>query len=137
MNRSFGRALMALSILASGCGEAWPVDEEQHEGLGEAHDALALFAFNANTTSNATVNTANFNFNISPNRATCRAAGRSRFTPSNTAVPLDGPRAAGGRTGDSDDVVVTRRAADVLSLAARAAPCRRSRAAGAPGRSAC
>lgn len=65
MNRSSGRVLVALSILASGCGEAWPVDEE----LGEAQEALALFAFNANATSNATVNTANFNFNISPNRA--------------------------------------------------------------------
>lgn len=69
MTHLIGRLLMALSVLASGCGEAWPIDEEQNEELGEAQGALALYAFSANATNDATVNTANFNLNLSPNRA--------------------------------------------------------------------
>jgi hypothetical protein len=68
MTRSIGRLLMVLSVLASGCGEAWPVDDEQSDGLGEAEGALALYSFSASATNNATVNTTNLNLNLSPGR---------------------------------------------------------------------
>lgn len=68
MNCWIGRISMALSMLALGCGEAEPIDEEQSEAVGEAEDTVALFSFSASETNDATVNTANFNFTISPNR---------------------------------------------------------------------
>ncbi|WP_437802298.1 hypothetical protein [Sorangium sp. So ce693] len=67
--RWFEQVLLALTMtLSAGCAAEALSDEEQSEVVGEAEEAISVFSFSRSATNNATVNTANFNLTINPNR---------------------------------------------------------------------